>query len=57
MNHVGGRMGGNEKRQDSIGSAPAGIVGVELRSDPGALSIGGFELSRWRLRQMRGYGD
>ena len=32
----------NEKRYDSIGTAPAGIVGVGLRSDPGALSIGAF---------------
>jgi hypothetical protein len=43
----------NDKRYDSIGSAPAAIVGVRLSSDPGALSIGAFERSRWCLRRTR----
>ena len=48
----------HEKRFDSIGSAPADIVRVGLRSDAGALSIGAFGRSRWRLRwrgRLRGF--
>jgi hypothetical protein len=44
---------GNEKRFDSIGSAPGEIVRMGLRGDSGALSIGAFGRSRWRLRRAR----
>ncbi len=42
-----------DKRYDSIGSAPAGISRSGLNIDPGALSIGAFGRSRWRLRRTR----
>ena len=46
---------GPDKRQDSIGSAPAHRrMRRALRSTAGSLSIEALGRSRWRLRRTRG---
>ena len=44
---------GPHRRQVPIGTAPADEAGLSPVSSTGVVSIGSFELSRWRLRRMR----